>query len=273
MKRIFIVLTLIGFVNCKEAPKKEATPETSIPESESGEKESMEMEDTEKEYPEALSQVLEAHGGLQNWKDKRTLTFTIPKPDAAETHTVDLYSRKDKIVMPTASMGSNGDTIWLMDEGDSYEGNPAVYHNLMFYFYAMPFVLADDGIVYGDAEPLEFEGKSYPGIHISYDAGIGSSPKDDYYLYYDPETHQMAWLGYTFTFGSDEKSDDVRYIRYADWMKVDDVMLPKTLTWYDYEGSTIEDAKDSLPFENVTLSETAKPDDFYAMPENAKEVE
>lgn len=160
----------------------------------------------------------------------------------------------------------------MFDPDNSYEGNPAVYHNLMFYFYAMPFVFADDGIHYEDAETLEFEGESYPGIHISYDAGIGASPKDDYYLYFDPATHQMAWVGYTFTFGSDEKSEDVRYIRYADWMKVGDVMLPKILTWYTSEGSTIKEAKDPLAFENVSLGEVAKPDDFYNRPENAKVV-
>ena len=263
MKRMMIAMALLGVTSCKEVPKE------TIPKSEEGK---MAMETPKKEYSEALTQVFDAHGGLDNWRKKRTLTFTIPKPDAAEVHTIDLYDRRDKIEMPATSMGFDSDEIWLLDPDNSYEGNPAVYHNLMFYFYAMPFVLADDGINYEEAEALEFEGKSYPGIHISYDAGIGASPKDDYYLYYDPETHQMAWLGYTFTFGSDKKSEDVSYIRYADWMKLGDVMLPKILTWYTSEGSAIGQAKDPLPFENVSLGEVAKPDDFYQMPENAKVV-
>ena len=268
MKRFFIVLALIGMVSCKEAPDK-TTPAAQTANMAAS---SEHMEEVAKEYPEALSQVFEAHGGIQNWKAKRTLSFTIPKPDAAETHTVDLYSRKDKIEMPSASMGYTGNEVWLMDEDNTYKGNAAVYHNLMFYFYAMPFVLADDGINYADTEPLEFEGKSYPGIHISYNPGVGASPKDDYYLYYDPETHNMAWLGYTFTFISDEKSEDVSYIRYADWMEVDNVMLPKNFTWYKKEDGTMN-AKNSVPFENVSLSETGMPDGFYAMPENAKPVD
>ena len=64
----------------------------------------------------------------------------------------------------------------------AYEGNPKFYYNLMFYFYAMPFILADDGIKYTDAEPLVFEGKSYPGIKISYEAGVGESPEDEYVI-------------------------------------------------------------------------------------------
>lgn len=258
-----IAMALLGVTSCKEAPK-----ETSV----ASEKLKMEKETPKKEYPEALTKVFDAHGGLDTWKKKRTLTFTIPEPDVAEIHTIDLYDRRDKIEMPTTSMGFDGDEIWLLDPDNSYQGNPAVYHNLMFYFYAMPFVLADNGINYEEAEALEFQGKSYPGIHISYDAGVGASSKDDYYLYYDPETHQMAWLGYTFTFGSDEKSEDVSYIRYVDWMKLGDVMLPKILTWYTNEGSTIIEAKDPSPFGSVSLNEVAKPDGFYQMPENAKVV-
>ena len=53
----------------------------------------------------------------------------------------------------------------------------------MFYFYAMPFILADDGIIYEDVAALKFEGKSYPGIKISYESGVGESPEDEYILY------------------------------------------------------------------------------------------
>ncbi len=190
MKRPIIAMALLAVLNCKEAPKQ--TTATS-------EERKMEMEAPKKEYPEALTQVFDAHGGLDNWKKKRNLTFTISKPDATEVQTIDLYNRTDKIEMPATSMGFDGDEIWLLD----------------------------------------------------------------------PETHQMAWLGYTFRFGSNEKSEDVSYIRYADWMNVGDVMLPKILTWYTSEGRAIKEAKDPVPFENVSLSEIAKHDDFYQMPENA----
>jgi len=223
-------------------------------------------------YPEALKKVFDAHGGLESWKEKHTLTFEIAKPNAREKHTIDLHNRRDKIEIEEVTMGFDGNEIWLRDEEGNYKGNPAVYHNLMFYFYAMPFVLADAGINYATTEDLEYDGKSYPGIHISYDAEIGASPKDDYYLHYDPETYQMAWLGYTFTYGSDKKSDDVRWIRYKDWMTIDDIILPEFLTWYNSEGRTIKDAKDPLPFEQVSLKASSKPDAFYARPENAKVV-
>ena len=241
MKRIFIVLAIVFAASCKEGPKAETAESDMVSE----QMDASDTESSEMNYPEDLTMVFEAHGGLDTWKKKRNLSFTIPSPDAAEVNNVDLYSRKGKIEMPTASMGFDGENVWLMDEAKTYEGNPAVYHNLMFYFYAMPFVFADEGVNYGETEPLQFEGKSYPGIHMTFDDGVGASPKDDYYLYYDADTHQMAWLGYTFTYGSDERSENVSYIRYTDWADVDGVVLPTNLNWYNSEGTTIKDAKDS----------------------------
>lgn len=108
MKPILITLVLLGVTSCKEVPKK------SVPTSEEVK---MEMETPQKEYPETLIQVFDAHGGLANWKKKRTLTFTISKPDATEVHTIDLYDRRGKIEMPVARMGFDGDAIMVVRSG------------------------------------------------------------------------------------------------------------------------------------------------------------
>lgn len=261
MVRILAVLALIGLWSCKETPNKVKWENVKA-----------EFEMSKKEYPEGLVKVLNAHGGLPNWKNKRTLEFEISKPGAREIHTIDLCSRRDKIEMPEASIGFDGKKIWLFDPKGTYKGTPAVYHNLMFYFYAMPFVLADEGIIYSQAKDLTIGAKNYPGIHIGFNAGIGASPKDDYYLYYDPETYQMTWLGYTFTFGSDEKSDSVNWIHYNDWMNVNGIRLPRSITWHVYEDGMIKELKNTVSFENVELYETGRPYSFYTKPENTKKV-
>ena len=259
---LITLICLIAF-SCKEASKN--TRETKPVE------ETVATIDTSK-YPAALNKILEAHGGLDTWKSKRVLSFEIPKSDVIEKHTIDLRTRDEKIESGAIVMGSDGIDIWLKDEANSYKGNAVFYHNLMFYFYSMPFVLADNGIKYSETEALEFEGKSYPGLRISFDDGVGVSSKDEYYLHYDAETYQMAWLGYTVTFRSGEKSDDIRWIRYNDWQNVDGVILPNSLTWHEYEGRVIGKAEPALKFENVTLSEMALADDFFKQPEAAKVV-
>jgi len=263
MKLFITILLALALTKCKEAPKKSASLKN---ESET------EIIKESSPYPEALNKIFDAHGGLKNWRTKRTLSFDLVKPKGNEIHTVDLYSRKDKIKIAPATIGFDGNNVWLLDEQKAYKGNASLYHNLMFYFYAMPFVLADSGINYTTTEDLEYEGKGYPGVKISYNNGVGASSKDDYYLYYDPKTYEMAWLAYTFTYGSNEKSDKLSFIRYNDWEDVNGVKLPKSITWYVNDGKSIKEVKNTANFENSTLVETSKPASFYAVPKNAKVI-
>lgn len=224
----------------------------------------------ESPYPEALQKIFKTHGGLKVWREQKTLQYVIPKPDNPETHIIDLHSRKDRIETPNYDMGFDGNRPWILNKTKEYQGNVEFYHNLMFYFYAMPFVLADDGIYYGEAKPLEFEGKRYPGIRISYGADVGTSPKDEYFVHYDPETYQMQWLGYTVTYRTQEKSDNIKWIRYNDWGNYAGLNLPTSISWYNYEGMDIKDLRNTVPFEGILLSTESQPDGFYEKPEEAE---
>lgn len=224
-------------------------------------------------YPQDFFKVLNAHGGLDNWKQYSTLHFDLPKPEGAETHTVDLYKRLDKITAKSYSLGYNGKEVWLMNEDDSYEGKPKFYHNLMFYFYAMPFVLADEGINYKEIPAMVVDGVSYPGFHISFNNGVGSSSKDEYYMYYDPETYKMKWLGYTVTYFSGAPSHEISWINYEEWTKVGELLLPSAITWYNTENNTINTPVNTVNFENAGISKNAKPAAFYAKPVNATVIE
>lgn len=259
MKNGLAVLLLLLFViGCKQQPK--MAIEEPIAEAETEEMPS---------FPKELESIFQAHGGLELWRKQQTLEFTIPKGENPETHVIDLWSRNEKISTPKYTMGFDGKT-WLTDTEDTYKGNPEFYHNLMFYFYAMPFVLADDGINYDVTEQLQFDGKNYPGIQISYNDGVGTSPKDEYYLHYDPETYEMVWLGYTVTYRTGEDSDTIKWIRYNDWATFDGLVLPRSISWYNYEGREIKDLRNTVTFENVGLSEESNPASFYSKPENGK---
>jgi len=246
----FLLLTLCLFMACKPSTKTESPIPAQV----------------EAKYPEAFQKILDAHGGLDTWDTYKTLTFTIPGEPVSETQTIDLHSRKDHIQRGTASLGFDGEQVWLHDPENSYKGNPEFYHNLMFYFYAMPFVLADEGIVYEKTEALRVNDTTYPGLKISFEANVGKSSNDEYYLYYDPETSQMRWLGYTATFGAQEKSDQINYIAYDNWTPVADVLLPHSITWYASENGSITNPRRTVDFENISLDSESKPDAFYQKP-------
>ncbi|TDQ29320.1 DUF6503 family protein [Zeaxanthinibacter enoshimensis] len=258
----FVILLLFG-ISCKDSNKQTrdegATSQDSVTR-------------VDKSYPEALEQVFEAHGGLDMWELQRTLRFTITRNGNKEVHTIDLQSRKDRVDAPEYSMGSDGENVWLLDPEGKYEGDPVFYHNLMFYFYAMPYVLADEGIRYSEAEPLKFGDKEYKGFRIQYEAGVGVSPEDEYYLYYDPDTMRMQWLGYTVTYGKDGPSDDVHWIRYDDWQLVNGVYLPASVAWYNYEEGKPTEMRNRVIFEEVNLRSTPLNTDFFARPPDAEVV-
>jgi hypothetical protein len=122
-------------------------------------------------YPENITKIFDAHGGLDKWNTMKSLEFTMKKPNGDEVTTTNLKNRKSLIEMPNHLIGFNGEDVWLKNKDTAtYKGNARFYYNLMFYFYAMPFILADDGIIYEEVDALVFEGKSYPGIKISYES-------------------------------------------------------------------------------------------------------
>ena len=224
------------------------------------------------DYPDELDKVFDNHGSIANWKNMKVLTFEIVKEDSNQKITTDLNNRRERIEDSKATSGFDGKNYWLMADS-TYEGNVKFYTNLMFYFYAMPFVLADDGIQYTKADDLLFEKVSYPGYRISYDDGVGLSPKDEYFIHYNPETYEMAWLGYTVTFSSGEKSEKISWIRYNDWKNFDGFKLPAGLSWYKTENNLPTELRNTRNFTGIKVVKEAASEKTFKMPEGAKVVD
>jgi hypothetical protein len=143
----------------------------------------------------------------------------------------------------------------------------------MFYFYAMPFVLGDDGITYTEVDALEFKDVSYPGTKISYGAGVGDAPNDEYILYRDPKTNQMAWLAYTVTYGKNEKSDRFSYIKYDQWQEVNGLQLPSKIQWYKTENNQPTEMRNERSFIKPTATTTQLDAAIFEKPKNVEFAE
>ncbi len=224
------------------------------------------------EYNKDISKIFEAHGGIDTWNDMHMISYEIVKEGGNEKQVIDLKNRNERIDASNFTMGYDGKNFWL--EADStYKGNPIFYKNLMFYFYAMPFVLGDPGIIYTETKELEYNGKLYPGIKISYESGVGVSSDDEYFIHYNPTTYQMEWLGYTVTYFSKEKSKKISWIRYDDWQEINDLRLPKSLAWYNVEENLPIDERSRREFINVQLNQESLDSHFFTKTENATIIE
>lgn len=228
-------------------------------------------------YPDNITKVFDTHGGLDTWNAFESLYFEIEKPNINDAYNVALKSRESLIRMEHHNLGFDGEKVWVQNlDTSQYKGNAKFYYNLMFYFYAMPYVLGDDGINYEDVDPISFEGKEYPGIKISYDAGVGTSSDDEYVLYFDKDTHKMSWLAYTVTYFSKEKSKKFNLIKYDTWNVVAGIELPKKIQWYIFKDGIIEGADEdhgSVSFVNAKLSKEKPKDDLFKVPEDGTVIE
>lgn len=243
-KLIVIFITLVLVISCKKETNKNVKKEN---------------------FPEELNKVFEKHGSVTAWRNFKTLSFNKGK----EIHTVDLHSRKTAVHSPSYSLGYNGKEVWLSERDSStFKGNKDFYYNLYFYFYAMPFVLADDGIIYEEVTPISFQGKEYPGYRISFRNNIGTSPEDTYIVYYNTATFQMEWLAYTVTFFTKKAAKKSNLIRYSQWEMVDGFLLPKEIIWYqkDENGQPTKPAKEPLEFSLPLVSKSELPASFYENP-------
>lgn len=228
----------------------------------------IETEIVQRNYPSELVKIFEQHGGLLQWQKMKAMTYEIVKEDQNEKQIVDLIDRRERIEAKDFTMGYDGLNFWI-EADTTYKGNPKFYKNLMFYFCAMPFVVADDGIIYDKTAPLEFEGKTYPGIRISYKSDVGVSPEDEYFVHYDPETFDMKWLGYTVTYYSKEKSKSIKWINYDQWKEVNGVKIPHILAWYKVEENVPVALVRKRELTNITLSETRLDDQTFDKTEAA----
>jgi len=207
-------------------------------------------------FPNKLNRMFTAHGTYERWDKMNQLSFDLlKKGGATETHLIDLKSRKTLISSSKFTIGFDGKDVWMNAEGKFPVERARFYHNLYFYFYAMPFVLGDPGISYSRVADLNFENKKYTGYKITYENNIGDSPDDNYFVYFDELTRQMTWLGYTVTYGKDTPNTEIHYIKYTNWETINGLVLPKKLQWYDSENNLPATPSNSAEFENSTVSE------------------
>lgn len=222
-----------------------------------------------KAIPSDIDAVMDHHGGMQEWNRYKSMSYEIVKEKGNEKQMVNLHDRRERIEGSNFTMGYDGNDYWV-EADTSFKTNPVFYKNLMFYFYAMPFVLGDPGIHYSPAQALEFEGTRYPGYRISYASDVGVSPEDEYFIHYHPSTKEMAWLGYTVTYFSKEKSTQVKWIRYDEWDTYEGLRLPKSLSWYKVEEGKPTTLRNKVDFANVTLGLQSFPEQTFKPTSGAK---
>ncbi|MDX1627638.1 MAG: DUF6503 family protein [Fulvivirga sp.] len=100
------------------------------------------------------------------------------------------------------------------------------YRNYYTYLYGLPMKLRDPGtIIDSDVRKVNFHGKEYLRIKVTYEEQVGS---DIWYFYFDPKTLAME----AYQFYHDESKNDGEYVLLKEEVKYKDMRIPKIRTWY-----------------------------------------
>lgn len=250
IKKLVLLLLFVGFSSCEEKSEENQTTATN-------------PNETSSRYPTVLQNIFKAHGGLNTWNSMNSLQFSFDKLDHVEIHTTDLKSRKAFIESSAYTIGFDGENAWIKDDNNKFNGNASFYYNLMFYFYTMPFVISDPGVFYTERKDTTLEFQTYGTLHIGFSRSVGASPQDEYIIFYNKKTFEMAWLGYTVTYFDRKRSTEWHFIKYDNWQTINGLKLPKTLIWYQTENDKPQNSINKVEFFDVSVTSETKNPSFF----------
>lgn len=166
-----------------------------------------------KETKEVIEKMIKAHGGLEKWKNLKTLSFTSTMYSESlgflkfwiKNQTVDMKTRRSYQDWPLvgSKMTFDGEKAWSVDWR---VGNPPNHqHSVFFYYINLPWLTQDKNVKLGHVEKLKhpaFKNEVFK-IKMSFTEvpTLGKSIKDTYTLYIDTKNYVLNGYEYTVGYG------------------------------------------------------------------------
>ena len=212
---------------------------------------------------------LDAHGGLALWNSFSSLKFQRPSEKGTINHIVDLNSRNEIISNDSLyTVGYKGAQTWVLPDSSVFV-NARFYKNLYFYFFALPFMSADEGVFHESLGQKIFNGTTYDVVKITYGENVGDSPEDQYILYINSETKILDMINYSVTYFDASKGDKYSAIIYHEWQKVNGLLVPKSFSGYKWENDSIGNKRYEAIFENVIFEKNPLNSNTFDIPKSA----
>ncbi|MFK7937223.1 MAG: DUF6503 family protein [Saprospiraceae bacterium] len=220
----------------------------------------------QKEFPAFFQKILNAHGGLERWNAMNTLKFTVAPAD----YVVDLQTRKETIAEEGKyTFGNDGDKVWITPHRDSFPSKqPRFMKNLRFYFVAIPFVFADDGVNLEDQGMQTINEKEYQVTRISFGENVGDAPEDEYYMYVDPTNSKIDFITYSVTYFDQQKSTKFNALKY-EWADANGILFPTKMLGYKWENNELGEMRYERVVSNTSFSKDKMEDGYFAIPAGA----
>ncbi|MBI4385107.1 MAG: hypothetical protein HY579_13875 [Nitrospinae bacterium] len=208
-----------------------------------------------------LREVIDAHGGLDNWKQARTVEFVardhwehwmgrimfMPQEESGQLMRWQTSLGGDQAFIEMQE-GPNKGERWVMQGWPMYRAQPGgqpdygagrkihFYVASMNYALQMPFRSANAEIVrYGGQSSLR--GREYDLIYITWQSAEPQKDVNQYVLWVDPRTHELEYLQLT---DRELMKAASGFMEFGGWRTIDGLKVPSRITSYkDVEKNVV----------------------------------
>ncbi|MDN3202778.1 DUF6503 family protein [Algoriphagus sediminis] len=216
-----------------------------------------------------FEKVLEAHGDWEKFYQGKAFSYQMIHETnlTKETHFINLETRETRIDADNFQIGFDGEQAWISPNRESFGGNSVrFYHNLYFYFFAIPYVFTDPGVTVTKVENKTVNGTSYETFAASFEADKGDSPNDQYYMLINPESNRIEYLLYTVTYyGNPDPAFSA--LKYDDYRDAGGLSFPRLLTGYTYQDDSTKRVRYQVSFSDALILDEAFDKSLFEKPE------
>lgn len=216
---------------------------------------------------------IEHHGGLERWYLSGPLHFRFRYAPSGGTvidseQDIDVWSSRARHQIPgrpDLQFGWDGTQAWAKPGLAAIGVNPRFWALTPFYFIAIPFVLADDGVVLAYEGQTELEGRTYDLVRATYETGVGDSPEDFYVAYIDAETGRIGGVRYIVSypgFFPDGGHSPERLMIYDGSQEVDGIRFAINFRTYSWDGNRAVDPAATAELTEIRFRPELEPAHF-----------
>jgi hypothetical protein len=221
---------------------------------------------------QVVDSIIAAHGGMDKWAWAPTVSFEVEMTPAGQPQgmlsrvTVEQGRRRTYHEMPalSARMAWDGERAW--SENWKLPFPPRFLALLHYYFANLPWLTRDPGVRLASEGTAKLPGDAtqYRTVRMTFDEGVGDSPRDYYVLYVHPATRRLRALEYIVTYAGalpeGMSSSPPNLLLYQEHATVDGLVVPTRYEIFQKEGHkpvatvAVRDWSFSRPFDAARLT-------------------
>lgn len=230
-----------------------------------------------------LLKSIERHGGLTKWYSLGTADFDFdyvpvgkPKKRKYTRQQVDLWNSRARHTElgegADATFAYDGKKAWMSPSADAFPSTARFWSLTPYYFVAMPFVLADEGVNLEKLPDVTIDGKAFDVIKATYNKGTGDADGDYYILHLDKQDGRVDALRYIVSYSGffkDGGHSPEKFMRFENLRKESPHLAQSLNTFaWDPKTNTVKAKATDITVSYLKFGETY-PADWLKAPANA----